>query len=85
MEMSEAAHMSLLGKEAALLLSPIESSSWLSQKNKEDEVIMVLAQLALAEGIFSQSRTDSVPFLSKTVETNVHITGAPSPFPKYSC
>lgn len=85
METLEAAHMSLLGKEAALLLSPIESSSWLSQKNKEDEVIMVLAQLALAEGIFSQARTDSVLFLSKAFETTVHITGASSPFPKYSC
>lgn len=32
---------------------------------------MVLAQLALAEGIFSQARTDSVLFLSKAVETTV--------------
>lgn len=56
-----------------------------AQKNKEDEVIMVLAQLALAEGIFSPARTDSVLFLSKAVETTVHVAGIPSPFPKYSC
>lgn len=83
METSEAAHTSLLGKEA-LLLSPIKNSSRLPQ-NKEDDVIMVLAQLALAEGIFSQARTDSMLFFSKAVETTVHVTGVPSPFPKYSC
>lgn len=86
METSEAAHMSLLGKEAALLLAPIKNSSRLSQKNKEDEVIMVLAQLALPDGIFSQARTDRpLFFFSKAVETTVHVTGVPSPFPTYSC
>jgi len=83
-ETSEATHTSLLGKEAALLLSPTKIS-WLSQKNREDEVIMVLAQLALAEGIVSQARTDSELLLSKAVETTVHVTGVPSPFLKYSC
>lgn len=85
METTKAAHMRLLEKEEALLLSPIKNSSWLSQKNKEDEVIMVLAQLALAEGIFSQARTDSVLFFSKAVETTVHVTEVSSPFPKYGC
>lgn len=42
-------------------------------KNKEDEVIMVLARLALAEGIFSRAGTDSVLFLSKAVETTVYV------------
>lgn len=74
-----------LVRKEALLLSPKKTSSRLSQKNKEDDVIMVLAQLALAEGIFSQARTDSVLFLSKAVETTVHVTGVHSPFPKYSC
>lgn len=39
---------------------------------------MVLARLALAEGILSQARTESsVLFLSKAFETTVHVTAAP--------
>lgn len=47
--------------------------------------MMVLAQLALAEGIFSQARIESVLFLSKALETAAHVTGAPSPLRKSSC
>lgn len=46
---------------------------------------MVLAWLALAEGIFSPARTESALFLSKALETTVHIMGAPSALWKSSC
>lgn len=46
---------------------------------------MVLARLALAEGVFSQARTESVLFLSEAVETTVRVTGVPSPLRKSSC
>lgn len=46
---------------------------------------MILACLALAEGIFSPARTESVLFLSQALETTVHVTGAPSPLRKSSC
>lgn len=73
MKKSDAAQRTVLGREEALLLLSFGSCSWLFQKNKEDELIMVLAWLALAEGIFSQAGTDSMLFLSKAVETTVYV------------
>lgn len=84
-DVRSSSHELVRDRSSTAIIAYKKPSSWLSQKNKEDEVIMVLAQLALAEGIFSQARTDSMLFLSKAVETTVHITGLPSPFLKYSC
>lgn len=46
---------------------------------------MVLARFALAEGFFTQARTESELFLSKAAETTAQVTGAPSPLRKSSC